>query len=1561
MVKKYSSVGGLNKIKLQHEEIISWLESTPEFADCSVFLEFRVPSRKNRDVDVLIIQSNSIFLLELKDKDFTKISINDFWEYWDSKSSSTKVLEKFWSGRKENPYDQAVNTANDLRDWMKKNVRKFVDYPRLMQFIKSDEFKIFPLVYIPSSCTILPENIERLRWCKLCVGKQDLSKYLKRTWKKFNNLIFGSDEIEDLAELLSISDHLFSRKGKDSQTLISIIQYMLENDPKWVHEDEIKQEVFASGEKTIREIRKALKKAKKIGLIRLEENFYALHSVLPRIIQKGYEISDLYNIWEKVVRLSDFERNDPKIFQIFASDIIVEVIDSSDDALDIMGIYRQFPLELLLYRFPKIMAYKERTIPEFSRKEGLLWADIQNNYFIPFTNDDEEDLVIKIISNLQNSEKILIIGNASTGKTSLIRILGYELLQRNIPVLLLSASDLDSDFLESLYEYDKIVKDKNYSEIVVIIENIHAATAEQLNILKLILRSVNKIQIVMTSRQSEIYLNSKDILKAFTSNGNEIIDLNSHTQLNFRAKSYIELILSQIFPSTNLINLQRFRDHLVSEIKGAWPLLQLEIGILKDSIQANNSKRLLENKQYHQQEFRNHLLSEIETQVRELKQIESLHFSDKKIREILLIFYYFVELEVPIRSDLLQSICNLNKEQSYALIKFWSDSCNISSENDNLPTIHPVFAGTILETLPSHFDEWKQAQSGVQYTLNQNPGKSIIAKIRYKLLELDPSLMEVLRTEEFDPNSINFNNLTLDDLIDYSLSLSLDDLANFLYSYSNHGSSNFQKLCILWNTLKIEKIRELIETSSSLYASLHFMNVIFNSRWYKFWELLESFSPEFFISQVESNPSEIHDLIYYLKCWNYSRYQIVEVKNIIQQLMNKNPNSFTFPTISNQGISILNQLNPNKVLKILLNAPESNIWRFLNFLSNINKDLKKYPHLFVELFILVLHDSGKKFGLDILDDFLRFLHPDMISDYQGIYDAINKWDNYFIHEKLVNAYTHQVSSFLSNIENLEHPKIKSLINIFSVKELFQIWENQDETREYPPSLMHFTEHLQNLNWTHIPEFLDEFHIKDLIEIILPANEEKYEDTGLLNLLLKLEWPQSLDFISSFDFIEWAKRHQFFHYQHIIENIFSYDVPNQKEIIKTFFTIYFYERNYYSRDFEQILQYCNQRNWDWHKWVDISHLQKLSETNLHQAKEKIDFFIEQGWKIPDELSESLMIKEYNKEQNYIANLSLVEKAEYLYRQGKRQVAMDIMLSFLRQENSELESSIFRSLIYNIRQSFSKEDQKQVVDNLSPDFFLVSEYQNRPSRFFNNSLVYAKYLKEMGYSHIPQILVNLYMQIRDPYLEDFWSRVQSHEILQNTEEKICKILWKNHEFYYMMRLPATFTEYIVKYYKDIIRLLKQGSQDSFLWGIYYRILSNKCKVDNTDDDLLFRVISTVYLDFDTLEPILSLLSKKKNMELKIINEFNKLSNSLKKTVIFKSNHSQILRFFTYQSQISLNNQISPRIYIELLSKDEWEEKVENCEEKYKNIFILLIRSVYPAFLTNFEGIEENLGLK
>ena len=47
MVNKFSSVGGLNKVKALHHEILRWLENNPVFQNCSVFMEFHVPSWRN--------------------------------------------------------------------------------------------------------------------------------------------------------------------------------------------------------------------------------------------------------------------------------------------------------------------------------------------------------------------------------------------------------------------------------------------------------------------------------------------------------------------------------------------------------------------------------------------------------------------------------------------------------------------------------------------------------------------------------------------------------------------------------------------------------------------------------------------------------------------------------------------------------------------------------------------------------------------------------------------------------------------------------------------------------------------------------------------------------------------------------------------------------------------------------------------------------------------------------------------------------------------------------------------------------------------------------------------------------------------------------------------------------------------------------------------------------------------------------------------------------------------------------------------------------------------------
>ncbi|MBA3891777.1 MAG: NERD domain-containing protein [Gemmatimonadaceae bacterium] len=111
------------------------LKSLPD--DVVVLLEFHSPGRKKRQVDVAVCGPNGIDVLEVKNitRGTVKSNENGAWDIVEDSGGTKPMRLNTKSGKFENPYQQAKNTATDLEQGLRNIVR--------------GSPKVFPAVIIP--------------------------------------------------------------------------------------------------------------------------------------------------------------------------------------------------------------------------------------------------------------------------------------------------------------------------------------------------------------------------------------------------------------------------------------------------------------------------------------------------------------------------------------------------------------------------------------------------------------------------------------------------------------------------------------------------------------------------------------------------------------------------------------------------------------------------------------------------------------------------------------------------------------------------------------------------------------------------------------------------------------------------------------------------------------------------------------------------------------------------------------------------------------------------------------------------------------------------------------------------------------------------------------------------------------------------------------------------------------------------------------------------------------------------------------------------------------------
>jgi hypothetical protein len=115
------------------------------------------------------------------------------------------------------------------------------------------------------------------------------------------------------------------------------------------------------------------------------------------------------------------------------------------------------PIENILSKRPKT---KEESTPSFLRLGGFLWVDFQNK--ITVERNEEE-----ILKRLADENSILLVGNQASGKSVILRSVGYKLANDGFIVFFVDADSLNIDLaLTDIRNWDM-------SNVVVLVDDVH--------------------------------------------------------------------------------------------------------------------------------------------------------------------------------------------------------------------------------------------------------------------------------------------------------------------------------------------------------------------------------------------------------------------------------------------------------------------------------------------------------------------------------------------------------------------------------------------------------------------------------------------------------------------------------------------------------------------------------------------------------------------------------------------------------------------------------------------------------------------------------------------------------------------------------------------------------------------------------------------------------------------------------------------------------------------------------------------------------------------------------
>ncbi|WP_371805704.1 ATP-binding protein [Candidatus Lokiarchaeum ossiferum] len=1549
MVKIYTRVG--TKTSKQHKAIIRWLEQNEKYKDAVIFIEFTPTGKGARQIDMAIFLPEGIHVLELKGHRFTKITKNGFWIHHDFKlKKHVELVKKIGKEpRPENPYDQATNTANAFLRWIRRNVDEI--NPTLKKQISSDEFKIFPIVYIDKTHFLLEKDVERMKWCKLAIGTDELHPYLKRTWlgNTLQSPLFDSDDYEIMADLLSLSDLEPTRKGPENQTLIPILDFMYTQKPQWISTEEIKDAVFGSGEKKKSQIRSAIIRAKGENLIIKGEQFFELNPLLVDLLSNGHSLTNIYTNWDYMMDISKLHQGDPDLFKIYVDHTLSTEIINENIVLHRKSsrTFQLIPRSLKMFNLDDILSYYQKMIPQFFRHGGIKWIDIEKNYVVPFSDRNGADLVRKIFQNLRLGEQTLILGDAATGKSTLARLIGAAFLDQKIPVIMLTPNDFDEAAVNSILEFaqenqyneeddmeeQEGVKESEVTEILICIENIHLATAQQCVWLKKIFQAPQNFQLLLTSRKSELMFQKENILECLTTETSELtmIDLNDEMTLTQRISEIIEHVLIKTQPTLSTTELRKIKKKILSQTNQMLPLMRIEINLLLILSQENTFTDIWEDDEKwnaaYTREFVRYFDQKIEAYA------IATEIPIEIIRKIYFIIIILSKLELPLRQDLLKEIGSCSQEDLYKLIKFWEEQAIFAFDQASQNSVHPVLAEKFLEIMPTINPAWKSVESEMMEDLESIQGESLENKINQRVFEIDPSLFH----EEDEDHSINYENLTVASIVEYFDELYVEDfielIQNVMYKSLRISDNELWKV---WDTITIERILTTLHECEDLHTMIRLLDLVFTTKWPHFQELLEELSPEFLMEVFVANDRGIrYDLKHYLEEWNYSRIIVVEIKMFLKQVVQGKGFSHL---ISLTAFQTLDSLDPENILKELCENQEFHLYQFLRTLREHASRYEFKSQLREKIHQSILKDALKTYSIEffctILSITAEVTDPDSIP-----YQIIDEWDLTDLHGKFLSYDVSWLKYFFSLISKWTHPKIIALIKKFSLDDILQIWKNSHELEDAELYLTDLMQTLEKVKWHSLSLLLDHFGINYFVERLLDENSiYRGNDTSLFFFLIQSDSALGKQFKREFDFISYIKIQGKYLSSRLLDQLDHLQIPNKQEIVKELFLKEF-DAFWISLEMKKIIKFSELHQWNWHEWMDLDQLFGKVETNVQRSKKLIEDYQELGWQIPLNLSEQIVKKQDELTMKYLENLTTLEKARDFYRKTEtKSDAIELFSKTIQKLNETQNHEDLRILFREILKLDGPE-KDWLLGEISPNIFTRVEFKSYHG--MPKVIDTIRKLNEADYPAIAQLLANIYINVPHRIEEQFWGGIQDFKRVEKCYAEIWHKLWETHQYEKILRLPpAAFkiSQNYIEKIEDLLRHEKTGGRS--LWEVFFRVHAISSKTSSKD---LKEFLTSKNHIFNKLKPFNEIITILRIKPKEIVELFLDLDAKVKQTIIRNSASVEQIRFM--QTLFNLQEEPLATSFVKILDKEEWMEIIEQIEPKYSNVIKLLLKKYFP----------------
>jgi len=874
---------------------------------------------------------------------------------------------------------------------------------------------------------------------------------------------------------------------------------------------------------------------------KLKKEIEEIHRKIEKIANQNIEIDRKINeSVEKILKDESFI----KLFE----ELRINIENLKNELLQkILEIQKEINI-IKEIKLPKIDDALQRGIepftkPELFRNQGPLWVDFENGFVYKPSEVDE------IIKRLKNENLIVIKGKPASGKTSILRYIGYELSKNNWDVYYIELKTFQE---ERLLEINKL------SHGLIIIDDANL----KIELIEDILKNRPKAKLIIGSRDIDI---EKIKGPTFPSIFSEYLK----SAIEIEAKNYTDELIKIFEEKKNI----KVNDEIKQKLNknNLWILVwQLKTYEKYGNVEENTFYKTI--KEY----------------------IENIS-KENIVENALMPLSFFYSYQTQIKKSYLIEFCSLK------IINDLIASNEIVSyikDNDEYLAFHHSEVAKIFFNTFKKFNDFgcvikKEIENKLEdYKINTDSDYKqelfflIDYTIKYPkefnnwIYLIDEDLQdELLKNEKFQENISNifkkmesFNNRCFLFIYEIKLIKLIKDNINLKNNINKIEISNFEK--------KIKEWKKLVNIANLL-------NTLHKIGYSGFTELIEKFEVKFFEEKIgwSDDPRDIAYLLETLKEIDYSGFTDLKEKfevNFFEEKIrwSEDPRGIAYflKTLYNIGYSKLNKINVT-IFEEKIRGSEY-LWgiaKLLDTLHNIGySKLNELKEKFeVKLFEEKIRGSEDPRGIDYL---LNTLHK---IEYSGFTELIEKFEVKFF-EEMIRGWKDpsDIAYLLETLHKIGYSRFNELIEKFEVK----FFEEKIRGSKVPWDIAYLLETLHKIGYSK----LNKINVT-IFEEKVSGLEDLGHITHLLETLHKIGYSK-LNKINVTIFEEKVRRlEDLSHIIYLLETLHNIDYSRFNELIEKFEVKFFEEK---IRGSEYLLGIANLLN-TLHN-IDYSRFNELKE-------------------------------------------------------------------------------------------------------------------------------------------------------------------------------------------------------------------------------------------------------------------------------------------------------------------------------------------------------------------------------